>query len=301
MDPFSVSTMLNALPQREPLGDRETPAIPPPPHPRGISAAIPPSGFTTPLIHSCPCGCTASNPRELVSNLMTSSEESFSLSKETISKLNRRELASLLTSDSDYFMDIARNEHGSKRIQELLEKSDDVDSLFCAAIRRCFFPVMTDKHASYLAVHAIRVFEGEKKESMTNAAVALNEFITDLDHPYYRNKLLYIVACNALWLSNDAYGNFVIQQVLRLNDLRSTYHIAVKLPGHCVDLSFRRHGSYIVESLLEAEETVMMPVVVELLDCEGERLMRLARSVFGNFVVAKALRVTQEKSRADLF
>ncbi|CAL9222317.1 unnamed protein product [Arabidopsis halleri] len=45
-------------------------------------------------------------------------------------------MASLLTSDSDYFTTIVTNKYGSKRVQKLLGKSDDVDALFCAAILR---------------------------------------------------------------------------------------------------------------------------------------------------------------------
>ncbi|CAF1890952.1 unnamed protein product [Brassica napus] len=72
------------------------------------------------------------------------------------------------------------------------------------------------------------------------------------------------------------------------------------LRGHCVDLSFKKYGSYIVEKLLEAEES-MAVVVLEFLECGGDGLMRLARNEFGNFVVFKAMRVTQEMSRVDLF
>ncbi|VVB16681.1 unnamed protein product [Arabis nemorensis] len=134
-----------------------------------------------------------------------------------------------------------------------------------------------------------------------HGCIALNEVITDLDDPYYRNQLLDLVAFNALCLSNDASGNFVVQHVLKLSDLRSTYNIAVNLHGHCVDLSLKKYGSYIVENLLDAAEESMVLVVDELLWCEGDRLMRLARSEFGNFVVAKALRVTKDMSRVDLF
>ncbi|CAH8354675.1 unnamed protein product [Eruca vesicaria subsp. sativa] len=67
-----------------------------------------------------------------------------------------------------------------------------------------------------------------------------------------------------------------------------------------VDLSFKKYGSYIVEKLLDTEES-MAVVVVELLECDGDRLMRLARNEFGSFVVVKALRVTQEMNRVDMF
>ena len=103
------------------------------------------------------------------------------------------------------------------------------------------------------------------------------------------------VGRNALCLSNDPSGNFVLQHVLKLHDLRCRLNVAVRLRGHSVDLSFKKYGSYLVEKLLEAES--MAVVVLEFLECDGDRLVRLARNEFGNFVVFKAMRVTQEMSR----
>ena len=52
---------------------------------------------------------------------------------------------------------------------------------------------------------------------------------------------------------------------------------------------------------MEADESVAV-VVMELVESDGDRLMRLARSEFGNFVVNKALIVTQRRmTRVDLF
>ncbi|KFK27489.1 hypothetical protein AALP_AA8G389800 [Arabis alpina] len=305
----------------------ETPVIPPPP--RGISATIPPPGFTQPPREETNITKPYSlfrgpfvTPQDLeprlqwIFNFMTNNtKQDLAQFKETISKLDRRELKRMafsMTSDSDYFMCIASNEQGSKRMQKLLGISDDMDTLFCTAIVRLFLTIMTDKHASYVAVHAMRVFDDVKKESMyelilhyvlhlacdKRGCVAFNEIITDLNHPYYINKILDVVAHNAVSLSNDAYGNFVIQHVLKLNDLYCTRHIAVRLCGHFVDLSFRKHGSYIVERLLEKEESKVL-VVGELLECEGDRLMTLASSDYGNFVVAKTLEVTKEEKIRD--
>ncbi|KAG2311017.1 hypothetical protein Bca52824_022574 [Brassica carinata] len=126
--------------------------------------------------------------------------------------------------------------------------------------------------------------------------IALNEFITDADDHFYRNLLLGVVERNTLFLSNDPSGNFVVQHVLKLHDLRCTFNVAAGLRGHCIDLSFKKYESYIVEKLLEVEESMAVPVL-EFLECDGDRLMRLARNEFGNFVVFKAMKVTQEMSR----
>ena len=84
------------------------------------------------------------------------SKECVSQFKEIISKEPDPEalpkIVSLLTSDSDYFMEVVRNKYGSKRVQKLLGISDDVDALFYAAILRRFYDIMTDKYASYVAI-----------------------------------------------------------------------------------------------------------------------------------------------------
>ncbi|ESQ42334.1 hypothetical protein EUTSA_v10015510mg [Eutrema salsugineum] len=297
--PFSMSTMFNALHQIR--------------FSKGISGAIPPPGFSPRASSSA-----VTNTRlDQLFNIMTSGEGGMAQFKEMISKFDRTELqllVSLLTSHSDYFVEIVRNKSGSRRVQKLLGISDDVDAFFYAAILRRFLNIMNDKYASYVAIRAMVVFDQEKKYAMyehilhhaldiacdQHGCIALNEIITDADDSFYRNLLLDVVAQNALFLSNDASGNFVVQHVLKLCDLRCTHNVAVSLRGHCVDLSFKRYGSYIVEKLLDAEVSMAM-VVMELLECEGDRLMRLARNEFGNFVVVKALKATQKMSRVDLF
>ncbi|CAH2069409.1 unnamed protein product [Thlaspi arvense] len=291
------------------------------PPPRDTHVNIPPPPRDDqPQINSFPVGFFApSNRQELemclqvLFILMTKSENEDDAVpfKDMISNLDITELqgmASLLTSDSDYFLEIAKNRNGSKRLQKLLGKSSDADAFFSAAILSRFFHVMTDKHASHVARQGLQVFDDEKKEAMYEytldhalhlardryGCIALNETITDLDHPFYRNYLLDIVVHNAHWLSYDDSGNFVVQHVLKLNDLRCTYNIAAKLDGHCVDLASQKYGSYIVERLLETDESRLV-VVVELLECNDHKLLRLARGEYGNFVVGKALRLTQEE------
>ncbi|KAF8102391.1 hypothetical protein N665_0198s0096 [Sinapis alba] len=294
---FSMSTMSDAL-QHIPFS-------------KGISDYIPPPGFSPQPSSAAPD--TLSNS---LFNVMTNSE-GLAQFKEIISKSDRKELqlmVSLLTSDSYYFTKIVRNIYGSRRVQKLLGISDDVDAFFNSAILRRFFYIITDKYASYVAIRAMLVFDQKKKYVMYEhllhhaldiarnqyGCIALNEIITDVDDPFYRNLLLDVVARNALCLSNDPSGNFVVQHVLTLYDLRCTHNVVVSLLGHCVDLSFKKYGSYIVEKLLDTEES-MAVVVVELLECGGDRLMRLARNEFGSFVVIKALRVTQVMNRVDLF
>ncbi|CAH8306326.1 unnamed protein product [Eruca vesicaria subsp. sativa] len=323
-DPFSMSALLASL-QHPPFTSATlpiTPPLPPPPTPRGILFAIPPPRYDVvdqPPNSFIPGGLLTpqypESPMHSMFDLMTDSKGEVNMGrfKEMISRLSKREfqeVASLLTSDPDYFLAIARNKNGSYRLQSLIGKSHDADNLFFAAILRRFLHVMTDRYACHVATRGMRVFDDEKKELMyehmilphalrlacdKHGCIALNEIITDSDHPFYRSQLLDIVADNALFLCNDASGNYVVQRVLTLNDLRCTHNIAVSLVGRFVELSSNKCGSYVVERLLETEESMVL-VVEELLECDGGRLLRLARNEFGSFVVVKALRVTQEEN-----
>ncbi|KAH0879101.1 hypothetical protein HID58_066495 [Brassica napus] len=149
-------------------------------------------------------------------------------------------------------MKIARNKNGSNRLQKLLGKSDDVDGLLCAAILSCFLHVMTEKHASYMALRGLRIFDEEKKKAMyehtvihtlqiacdQHGCIALNEVITDSEHPHYRNQLLEVVTHIALDLSKDTYGNFVVQHV-RLNCMTCIARIVLRLISVVIALSAR--------------------------------------------------------------
>ncbi|KAF8082721.1 hypothetical protein N665_0809s0023 [Sinapis alba] len=251
-------------------------------------------------------------------NLMTSNDASQF--REVISRLgdgsDLRRMVSLLTSNNAPFLQTARNKNGSNRIQELLGKTDDVDNFFLTAILRRFFDMMSDRDSSRVALRGMRVFSEEKKTAMydllihhavnlacdADGYIVLNGIIDYFDpSSFYRDGVLYVVAINAHRLSDHAFGNRVVQRVLRLNDLRCTHNVAVSLNGHCVYLSFNKYGSFVVEKLLDTEEAAVMVVGELLWGCDGERLALLARNEFGNFVVGKALRVTQERNRRDLF
>ncbi|CAD5314569.1 unnamed protein product [Arabidopsis thaliana] len=227
-------------------------------------------------------------------------------------EMDLQRMFNFMTGSEDLKDDISVLDTG---MLKLMRMSDDMDVFFFVAIMRLFIHVMIDKYASYVAIQGMRIFKQDKRELMYDhilryalflardqyGCIALNEIIKELDDPYYRDELMDIVSNNALLLSNDAYGNFVVQHVLKLHDSRCTGNIADKLCGYCVELSFKKYGSYIVERLLEVRDIPMATIVLDLLACKTEMLIRLARSENGNFVVCKLLELTNDILTADLF
>ncbi|CAN6871075.1 unnamed protein product [Brassica oleracea] len=257
---------------------QDNPTVPPPPPPPPPTATPPPRETdladekNQSLLNSL--RSTSLTPQEAqtclrsLTNVMTSGEdEDAALFQEVISKLNESELkrmASLLTSKYDhYFLKIARNKNGSIHLQKLLGKSDDADTFFLAAIFRYFFNVMTDEHASYVAIQGMRVFSREKKRAMRDkiltyavplgcdqyGSIALNAIIRDVSFLYCSDALFDVVAPKARFLSYSRYRNIVVQQVLKHCSLHSTRNIGVSLRGHYVELSFTEAGRYIVENI----------------------------------------------------
>ncbi|KAG2333386.1 hypothetical protein Bca52824_004566 [Brassica carinata] len=312
--------------------EQESPVVPP--HTREIPTAnIPPPGFTAPnrvnltamnqsLLDSVRSATTLTGQeRDTLFNLMTSNEEDGAAQfREVVSRLDEdgsdlRKMAALLTSDVNRFVDMARNKTGCNRIQELLGKSDDVDVFFVNAILQSFVHIMTNREAYRVAFRGMLVFSEEKKTAMYNHVLhhalhlacnrrgyAVLKNIINVwsasGNFFYRDHLLDIVALNALRLSYHAHGNYVVQHVLCMYDLRCTHNVAVSLSGHCFGLSFTKLGRYVVEKLLDTEAGGVF-VVGELMRCDGESFVRLARSEFGNYVVWKALRVMRERNRTD--
>ncbi|KAF3541283.1 hypothetical protein F2Q69_00019292 [Brassica cretica] len=155
--------------------EQESPVVPPPP-PR----FIPPRRFVNlteenrSLINSLRSATSTLQETDTcmrsLRNLMTSEEDGGAAQfREVVSELDAadlRRMAWFLTSHSGYFLTIARNKNGSYRLQKLLGKSNDVDTLFFAAFFRSFLDIMTDKEASFVVVQGLRVFSNVMKEAL---------------------------------------------------------------------------------------------------------------------------------------
>ncbi|CAN8244380.1 unnamed protein product [Cochlearia groenlandica] len=275
----------------------------------GFSLTLPPSSLT-------PRVCSYNESIASLVNMFTS-DKGLAYFEELITETEPREILSIafiIALEPDCFFEIVSNRHGSSRVVKLLGLSKGVDGLFCHAILKDFLKIMTSQYGSYMAIRGLSVFGQRCKELMSkkilhhaldlardqHGCLALTEAMTQAyGTGCYKIMLVDIVASNALSLSKDPCGNFVVRGLLKVNDLRYTFLVVAGLHGHCVELSFERYGSYVVEKLLETDALVL--VAAEILESDTDTLMRLARDEFGCFVVEKALRMTKEVNEMDVF
>ncbi|KAK2999856.1 hypothetical protein RJ639_024158 [Escallonia herrerae] len=111
-----------------------------------------------------------------------------------------------------------------------------------------------------------------------------------------RKDLLQKIKDNAVFLSKDPFGTYVVQHVLKLENRKLTDQICDKLRGHYTDLSFKKGGSHIVEKCISSSSIGMTTAVDEFLD-NGKTLRRLACDQCGNYVIQTALKATKIKDR----
>ncbi|XP_010546444.1 PREDICTED: pumilio homolog 18-like [Tarenaya hassleriana] len=214
------------------------------------------------------------------------------------------ELASLVTGDNNLLLPLARDRIGSINLRRLLGRSVQIDDMFFDAVISVFLPIMKLKYGHHVAMQTVEAADREKKNAFysavethflelaydENGCVALNEAITAVAGPH-RQRILDLVAENAVGLSMDTSGNFVVQHVLKLSNPLCTEKIASKLKGHYVLLSFQKYGSYVVEKILWHPPTTHL-VLGDLIECSDGELIRLAENKYGNYVLQRALAKT---------
>ncbi|KAK3028731.1 hypothetical protein RJ639_037754 [Escallonia herrerae] len=111
-----------------------------------------------------------------------------------------------------------------------------------------------------------------------------------------RKDLLQKIKDNAVFLSKDPIGNYVVQHVLKLENRMLTEQICYKLWGHYTDLSFKKGGSRIVQKCISSSNIGMTTAVDEFLD-NGKTLRQLACDQCGMYVIQTALKATKIKDR----
>ncbi|KAG8385849.1 hypothetical protein BUALT_Bualt03G0088000 [Buddleja alternifolia] len=115
----------------------------------------------------------------------------------------------------------------------------------------------------------------------------------------HRSILLNHIAYIADYLSNDPYGNYVVQHVLGLKNIDVTCKILQRLQGQFVELAKKKNGSHVVEKCIQSSEAGTIYVVQEILG-SPKAAFQLAQHQFGNYVIKRALVNTKEQGFTPL-
>ncbi|KAE9588386.1 hypothetical protein Lalb_Chr22g0354791 [Lupinus albus] len=131
------------------------------------------------------------------------------------------------------------------------------------------FEIATDKSGCCVMHHCLDYARGETKE-----------------------LLMAEIIVNASLLSEDCYGNYVVQHLVAMKIPRVTENLLRHLEGKFLFLSCNKYGSNVVERIfLVSEEQYSAQIILELL--HHPNVSRLLVDPFGNYVTKTALMVSK--------
>ncbi|KAK6916366.1 LOW QUALITY PROTEIN: Pumilio RNA-binding repeat [Dillenia turbinata] len=105
--------------------------------------------------------------------------------------------------------------------------------------------------------------------------------------------LLNQIAVNALFLSEDPYGNYVVQHVIDGKKPHACAILIQNLQGYFVSLSMNKYGSNVVEKCLnELSKDQSKGIIIEIMTSRD--FLTVLQDPFGNFVAQTALLRSQD-------
>ncbi|CAA3009497.1 pumilio homolog 12-like [Olea europaea subsp. europaea] len=182
-----------------------------------------------------------------------------------IEESNDRRLHSFIVKaslNSKLFINAGFCKHGANSIQRLIKKVKKTSEAFMVTriLSTGFYELMTHHIARHVIQQCLNLIGNQPNEILYELAIyyfqelathevgciSLNECINSISGSQ-RTTLLDHIANVAAYLSNDPYGNYVVQHVLALRNASVTDKILHCLEGQFIHLAWIKGGSHIVE------------------------------------------------------
>ncbi|CAH2069734.1 unnamed protein product [Thlaspi arvense] len=185
-----------------------------------------------------------------------------------VQTVKRQEEVSIIISALKHgFVTLIKNVNGNHVVQQCVKHllPHCGKFLFEAAITHCV-EIATDRHGCCVLQICLENSEGEQKD-----------------------RLVSEIASHALLLSQDPFGNYVLQKVFDLHLQWAINEILEQLEGSYTELSMQKCSSNVVEKCLKlADDKHRARIVRELINYG--RLDQVMLDPYGNYVIQAALR-----------
>ncbi|XP_023515681.1 putative pumilio homolog 8, chloroplastic [Cucurbita pepo subsp. pepo] len=202
---------------------------------------------------------------------------------------------------------ISCNMHGTRAVQKLIEtlKTPEQFSMVVSLLKTGIVILMKNVNGNHVAQHCLQYLMPDYIGFLFDAAIkSCVEVATDrhgccvlqkclsVSDARYRDRLLSEVVRNALVLSQDQYGNYVVQFSLELGRCPTsipwvTPGIFKRLEGHFADLSIQKYSSNVVEKCAYTGEDYLFKIIDELIN--DERFSQIMLNPYGNYAVQAVL------------
>lgn len=220
---------------------------------------------------------------------------------------NDEQRTQLILTAAPALPDIALNQHGTRALQKMIEHlhNDQQVELVIHALAQKVVALVQDLNGNHVIQKCLQVL-GAQRCQFIYQSVGLSCVTVGthrhgccvlqrcIDHAqgYQRNDLVAQITRCAFDLVQDAYGNYVVQYILDLDEVNYTRPLCESFGGKIVDLSRQKFSSNVIEKCLRVSDTNTRAVMInEILS--GNELEKMLRDSFANYVVQTALEYSE--------
>ncbi|KAG1366506.1 pumilio domain-containing protein C6G9.14 [Cocos nucifera] len=233
---------------------------------------------------------------------------------EVCSEDQRMNILIALTEDPAELVRISLNTHGTRAVQKLIEtiKTPQEIALVISALKPGFLDLIKDLNGNHVVQRCLQCLSPKDNEFIFAAAAEHCVDIATHRHGCcvlqrcighaigeHRANLVAEISANGLFLAQDAFGNYVVQYILELEDPSATAILVSQFEGHYVNLSTQKFSSNVVEKCLKFfGEEDRERIIAELLSVP--RFEQLLQDPYANYVIQSALGNSKGSVHADL-
>ncbi|KAJ4827134.1 hypothetical protein Tsubulata_045691 [Turnera subulata] len=219
-----------------------------------------------------------------------------------------------ITRKSGELVRISCDMHGTRAVQKVIEtlKTTEQISMIVSSLKPGIVSLIKNMNGNHVAQRCLQYLKPDYIEFLFEATtVNCIELATDrhgccvlqkcLSHSdgEQRRRLVCEVTSNALILSQDPFGNYVVQFIFELRLPWATLDILDQLEGNYGDLSVQKYSSNVVEKCLKyAGEERRARIIRELIT--NARLDQIMQDPYGNYVIQAALHQSKGTLHAAL-
>ncbi|ONK65044.1 uncharacterized protein A4U43_C07F32900 [Asparagus officinalis] len=233
---------------------------------------------------------------------------------EVCSEDQRMQIIDAITREKKTLLRISSSMHGTRVVQKVIKTLQTTEQMYMvvSSLKCGIISLMKDINGNHVAQHCLQYFSPEQNEFLFDAAIShCVEIATDrqgccvlqkcVQYSYgdQRTRLMSEISSFSLVLSQDPFGNYVVQYILDQKVLWVITAIMDQLEGNYGILSTQKHSSNVVEKCLKlAEEKYRAKIISELMN--SPQFLQILQDAYGNYVIQSALKLCRGALYATL-
>ena len=234
--------------------------------------------------------------------------------KRFFSFLNQKDRIEFLNTIQSSITQLSVSSIGTYPLQGIIEEigSKVEKNIIINAIRNSLDELCVDTYGAHVIEKIIGSFEEEfvsfiyhyiinnflALANNNNGICIVKKLISFTHKKEIHEKVRKIIKENAFNLIQHPYGNYVIQIVIDTWDDNELAEILSLFENKCIYLSMQKYSSNLVERCIEKNKILLNKYIKEI--CESNRLSDLMKNHFGNYVVQKALKISEGVEKGTL-